>query len=39
MGEEPVLASGDKEVHAQTQQMMNGDEKTFLEKAKDLITG
>lgn len=41
MGEEPVLAPGDKEVHAQVQQMMDGmdGDKSFLEKAKDFITG
>lgn len=41
MGEEPMLAPGDKEVHAQTQQMMDGmdGDKSFIEKAKDFITG
>jgi Mn-containing catalase len=39
MGGEPMLAPGDKEVHAQTQQMLDGDSKSFIEKAKDFISG
>lgn len=39
IGGEPMLAPADKEVHAQTQQMLDGDGKGFIEKAKDFITG
>jgi Mn-containing catalase len=39
MGGEPMLAPGDKEVHAQTQQMLDGQSKNFIEQAKDFITG
>jgi Mn-containing catalase len=41
MGEEPILAPGDMEVHAQMQQMnMDGQGgKDFLDKARDFITG
>ena len=39
MGEEPVLAPGDKEVHAQTEQMAGTSSSSFLERAKDFITG
>jgi Mn-containing catalase len=39
LGGEPKLAPADKEVHAQTQQMLDGDGKGFMEKAKDFIAG
>lgn len=40
MGQEPMLTANDPTVHAQQQQMVDGAaDKTFLEEAKDFITG